>query len=370
MALLAPVAAVADQLSEVLKVVEQNEAYTHFLTTEKEAISGIDDAYMEARNRYLITLKFEMSKGENPNAALKPLMQHCGRNDKFAGNAASKSYGEAAWAIGMRMLVDRPSFSVDLSGVEVTRDLTYAVYDNIELQLDLFRPKNRSGKLPVIVCIHGGGWRVHRRAWFAGHAGYFAAHGLAAVTVDYRKLPAVKSVVPAIEDVKAAVRWVRANAERYGLDSERIGAIGGSAGAHLTTMLATSSGVKELEGAGGNQQMSSAIQAGVGYATPSVNPEAMESSRRRRSWYTPELAPLISPYMNVDSDSAPMYFIHGTADKTVPIGNSHELHQKYQDAGAQSELKVLDGKPHVFYTNAEAAGWALEFFRAQFGIGK
>ena len=72
------------------------------------------------------------------------------------------------------------------------RDLTYAEYPNKNLKLGLFIPKKPiKMPIPVIVCIHGGGFVVNKRIWFGPFAKYLAANELAALTIDYRKITAV-----------------------------------------------------------------------------------------------------------------------------------------------------------------------------------
>ena len=99
-------------------------------------------------------------------------------------------------------------------------------------------------------------------------AAAFAAKGFAAACVGYRLRPEV-DIPQCVEDVKAATRWVRANAAKYNIDADRIGAYGGSAGAHLAAMLGTSFKAKKLEGKGGNEGVSSRVHAVVAMATPS-----------------------------------------------------------------------------------------------------
>ncbi|MCA9050416.1 MAG: sulfatase-like hydrolase/transferase, partial [Planctomycetaceae bacterium] len=142
------------------------------------------------------------------------------------------------------------------------RNVTYARYGDRSLEMDLYRPKAAWGKLPAIVCIHGGGWANGNRNSHAAMAQALAARGYVAATISYR----LSGEVPfpaAIHDCKAAVRFLRARAEDYGIDAANIGAIGLSAGGHLTALLATSSGIGELEGDGGHSEFSSAIQAAV-----------------------------------------------------------------------------------------------------------
>jgi pectinesterase len=86
--------------------------------------------------------------------------------------------------------------------------------------------------------------------------------GVVAASIEYRTSDEAKFPA-AVQDVKTAVRWMRAHAVEYGINPDAIGAIGGSAGAHLVAMLATSGGVTELEGVGGNPGTSSDVQAVV-----------------------------------------------------------------------------------------------------------
>lgn len=138
------------------------------------------------------------------------------------------------------------------ASVKVERDLVYARYGNREVKLDLYLPRTPAGNaIPCIVVIHGGGWRSGDKTRFAPIAAALAEQGFAAACIGYRLLPEVEFPAP-ILDCKAAVRWVRAHATRYGIDPDRLGAIGGSAGGHLVAMLGTSAHLTALEGDGGN----------------------------------------------------------------------------------------------------------------------
>ena len=113
-------------------------------------------------------------------------------------------------------------------GTRVERDIVYARVGSRKLLLDLYVPPKRSAPLPVIVWIHGGGWRGGSKG-SGGRALPMLQRGYAVVDVGYRL--SGEAIFPAqVEDCKAAVRWVRANADKYGLDPKRIGAWGSSAG--------------------------------------------------------------------------------------------------------------------------------------------
>src|SRR5262249_59047966 len=118
------------------------------------------------------------------------------------------------------------------------------------------------GPVPVVVGLHGGGWRMGKRQDLAKLTELLAAQGFAAARVSYRLAP--QHQFPAqIEDCKAAVRWLRANAKKYKLNPDRVGAVGFSAGAHLACLLGTADQSAGLEGNGGNPEQSSRVQAVV-----------------------------------------------------------------------------------------------------------
>ena len=164
-------------------------------------------------------------------------------------------------------------------------NLTYANYGDRSLEMDIYRPKGVWGELPAIVCIHGGGWAKGNRTSHAKIAQALAARGYVAATISYR-LSGEAPFPAAIQDCKAAVRFLRANAKELGIDPDKIGAIGLSAGGHLTALLASSHGVYELEGKGGNPAYGSRIQAAVpmGAQTDFLSERTREVSKERQIW--------------------------------------------------------------------------------------
>jgi len=127
---------------------------------------------------------------------------------------------------------------VNARDVGVMPGLLYAVHDGVELFGDLYLPEG-SGKEPVLVAAHGGGWQIGDRLLYQHWGPYLARHGYALFSIEYRLMkPGVKTWPGAAYDVKAAVQFVRANAAEFGVDPDRIGLIGDSAGAHLTALVA------------------------------------------------------------------------------------------------------------------------------------
>lgn len=261
--------------------------------------------------------------------------------------------------------------------VQTHQGLTYATYDKRSLQLDLYRPKQNKKALPAIVCIHGGGWAKGSRENHRHVAMSLAAHGFVTVTISYR-LSGEAPFPAAIHDCKAAVRWLRANAERYGINPERIGAIGLSAGGHLTALLGTSNGVAELEGEGGNATFSSAIQAAV----PMGAQTNLESERvgrvsaiqeRGKIWRQflggsqkekTEVYKLASPLFHLDAKDPPMALITGEKDDVSTRAIKFRAAMKKLHIPAH--LKIIPDAPHPFLVQQkwfdESMNYAASFF--------
>ncbi|MBY0512991.1 MAG: alpha/beta hydrolase [Gemmataceae bacterium] len=247
--------------------------------------------------------------------------------------------------------------------------IEYTNPDNQHLQLDLARPKAASGPLPAVICIHGGGFRAGSRQGYDGLVIRLAQRGYVAMTVSYRLAP--KYPFPAaVHDTKAAVRWARANAAKYGIDPNRIGVTGGSAGGHLAVFLGVTGDVKEFEGDGGNPDQSSRVACVVNVYGPSDFTKSYG-----KSVDAAEVLPLFlggnldtarakhiraSPLYWVTPNAAPTLCIHGTDDKYVAHEQSVWLVDKLKAANVEAELLSLEGAGHGFKgKDAEAADAAL-----------
>ena len=246
-----------------------------------------------------------------------------------------------------------------LASLDAKLSVTYAKYGDRTLEMDIYRPRGQWGALPAIVCIHGGGWAKGNRSSHEKVAQSLAARGYVAATISYR-LSGEAPFPAAIHDCKAAVRYLRANAKNLGIDAAKIGAIGLSAGGHLTALLATSSGVAELEGDGGNPGVSSAIQAAV----PMGAQTELESERTRnisaledrgQIWrqflggsleQQPLTYRLASPLHHLDADDPPCWFITGETDD--PSTHADVFRSRMSELGIDSGLTVIKDAPHPF----------------------
>jgi acetyl esterase/lipase len=233
-------------------------------------------------------------------------------------------------------------------------------YSNVgsRVAMDIVRPKQPpSEPRPAIVLVHGGGFRAGNRQSYLPVAVRLAERGYVAATVSYRLAP--RNQFPAaVHDVKAAVRFLRAKAGQYGIDAERICAMGGSAGGHLVLFLGLTGGVDEFEGSGPNREYSSRVACVVNYYGPTdftqsysksvdaaqVLPQFiggdLDHSRAGHirasplNWVTPGAVPILS--------------IHGTKDTYVAYEHSVWLTERLLAAGVPSELETISGAGHGF----------------------
>ena len=135
-----------------------------------------------------------------------------------------------------------------MSDVVVTTHsgITYANHDGVELLGDLYLPAGAKAA-PALVAVHGGGWVAGARNAFQYWGPYLAARGIAVFAISYRLATKAKTFPEAVQDVLAGVQFVRGKATAFGIDPQRIGLIGASAGAHLAALAALSG--KKFRGA-------------------------------------------------------------------------------------------------------------------------
>lgn len=153
------------------------------------------------------------------------------------------------------------------AGVQFEPDIVYAMVDGEQLMLDLSSPANVTEPMPCVVVIHGGGWTSGNRTNHDDVTFLFTQHQYIAATLDYRMAPAHRFPA-AVQDVKAAVRFLRGNADKFHIDPRRIGAVGFSAGGHLSMMLGTMSKGDGLDDVGDFQDQSSQVNAVVSFFGP------------------------------------------------------------------------------------------------------
>ncbi len=122
--------------------------------------------------------------------------------------------------------------------VSTRTNIEYAEHDGVKLTGDLYAPRGLD-KAPVVIAVHGGGWQIGSPNFYQYLGPFLAKQGIAVLAIRYRlSKPGTKSYPGAVYDVKAAVQFARANAAQLGIDGDRIGMMGDSAGAHLVSLVA------------------------------------------------------------------------------------------------------------------------------------
>jgi len=119
------------------------------------------------------------------------------------------------------------------------QDVTYKTANGLELKLDLYLPQNSDSLThPLVIWIHGGGWGWGDKASvdLSLVPCFITNEGFVLASINYRlsTQPQFTSYKDTIADVKDAVRWLRSNASTYGINPNKIGSWGGSAGGHLS----------------------------------------------------------------------------------------------------------------------------------------
>lgn len=253
------------------------------------------------------------------------------------------------------------------AAVTVLRDLVFSEPGTGgELRLDLYLPEGVPGPRPVIVWLPGGGWQRAARGMGPHLGRLFARRGYAMADIEYRS--SRTALWPAqLHDVKAAVRYLRSVAQDHGLDAERIGAWGSSAGGHLAALLGLTGSDPAWEGNGGHAAYPSDVQAVVdGYGPadllhmdadrlpggvvndidPSSPPWGLLGGPARDH---PELASQASPVSHVSGPVAPFLILHGDADLLVGPRQSRRLFDALHGAGSEATLVSVHGAGHGFF---------------------
>ena len=247
-------------------------------------------------------------------------------------------------------------------GVVEARDLVYATLENTpygkrELHLDLFRPE-KQGKYPVLILVHGGGWRAGNKSLQVPMAQMIAKDGFVTVAVEYQ-LGLEARYPAAIYNLKAAIRWLRANAEKYLIDPDHIAISGCSSGGHLAMLVGMTNGVEQFEGNMGNESYPSSVQAVIDIDGV-VNFMAPISLNKERSDDSPDVQWLGGQFTEVPAiwkEASPIYWAN---EHSVPIvffnsgyprfhAGQDELIGMYKEWGIYYEVQKYDVRMHTFW---------------------
>lgn len=251
------------------------------------------------------------------------------------------------------------------AGIKMERDVSYITEGDEAQKLDLYLPEKTSDQpLPLIVHIHGGGWRGGSK--FPCAVSGMVTKGYAVASIEYRF--SQKAIFPAqIQDCQAAIRWLRANSQKYNFDINKVGVVGGSAGGHLSALVGTSGGKKVFAPIGGNEDQSDRVQCVCDIFGPAdfstVVQQAAEDKNVKNifEFNTPKdpyssligaklddkaKADAVSPIHYVSADTPPFLILHGTHDALVPYAQSVQFEAALKEKGVPVWLQKLPGSGH------------------------
>ena len=241
----------------------------------------------------------------------------------------------------------------------VERNVVYGMYSGLALLMDVYYPENPKGY--GIVFVSGSGWTrelsldatpITQTGQEDVYAVPLAEAGYTVFNINHRAAPRFRH--PAhLEDAQRAIRFIRHHAEEFGIDPERIGAMGGSSGAHLVSMLGVMDGEGDPDDPSPVNRESAKAQVVVVRAAPTdFRGDAAaplfgfrDTAGRQGTQEFRQLKEA-SPIMYVTSDDAPFLLIHGDADPVVPFELSVAMQATLEEAGVSAGLIRVEGGGH------------------------
>ena len=253
-------------------------------------------------------------------------------------------------------------------------DIIYARKFGCALTMDVFvPPKDKANGYGIILCVSGG-WVSDKRAINPAFVQPFVQRGYVVFAVVHGSQP--KFTIPeAVEDMHAAVRYIKQHAARFGIDPDKLGVMGGSAGGHLSLMLGNAFQPADPTARDPLRRHSSRVAAVACFFPPtdflnwSREGEVQLGEGNLRAFRPPfdfttrdpqtnklvviedpqqrqAIGKTISPYYYVSKDSAPTLIIHGDADILVPLFQAQRIAEKYRQVGVPCELIIRKGAGH------------------------
>ena len=228
------------------------------------------------------------------------------------------------------------------------RIVPYKSVGTTTLTVSIFNPPGHRADRPVagLVFFHGGGFNIGAPSNFYAQAQYLARRGLVAICVEYRIRSRHRSTQrEAIQDAFSAMRWVRRNLAELGIDPQRLGVAGGSAGGYLAAAVTTLSGLDEP---GEDTSVSPRAAALVLYnANLDRGPDSRGFAKVQEAmgdtWRT------ISPLHNLYRGFPPTVHFLGRADKNIPVAAAERLKAAIEQNGSRCDLHLYDGQEHGFF---------------------
>lgn len=291
-------------------------------------------------------------------------------SEPVAPTASQKEYmGYADGALVMNIAPAK--FQIEsLTGIVYAQVKNLKQNNLMQLHMNVMVPKTKELK-PAVIFFPGGGFASADRDRFLEMRYALAQAGFVVASVEYRVIPYLFPCL--VEDGKAAVRYLRAHAEEFGIDPNKIGVIGDSAGGYVAQMVGTTNGEKEFD-KGDFLHVSSDVQASVsiygisdlsnigeGYSeeiqnvhkSPSVTEALLLNGPAFNKFpgapvnIDPDKVNKASPITHVDKNDPPMLLMHGNADTLVSPWQSANMYKAQKEAGVDTTYIIVEGAEHA-----------------------
>lgn len=266
----------------------------------------------------------------------------------------------AAWPAGCT-----PSWAAEETSFTRQEDVIYGRKDGMALTMDVFRPKDNANGAGVVWVVSGG-WVSSHQAIRPAFVAELLKRGYTVFAVVHGSQPRY-TIPDAIADLNRAVRFIRFHAKEFGIEGQRLGITGASAGGHLSLMQGTAGDAGSLLAMDAVDRTSSRVQAvacffpptdflnygkpgnvalGTGILANFRAPFEFRELDKKTRCYVPiaddqrrlQIGRQISPVTHVTKDDPPTLIIHGEADTLVPIQQAHLIMARFKEVGVPAEL--------------------------------
>lgn len=263
---------------------------------------------------------------------------------------------KSAWIVLLALALSSGQQTFAGEDPKITADMVYGRKDGMAMTMDVIQPAKGNGA--AIVWIPTGGWvspwidskltaKITKPMLDKGYTVIAVRHGCA----PRYNIPECAA------DVRRSIRFIRLKAKEIGIDPERIGVWGASAGGHLSLVLGTTGDDGDKSAKDPVLKQSNRVAAVVALCPPTdlrewvtTPPEVIRKipSLKPPLTFDPKLAPEFSPLVRASDKSAPTLLIHGDKDELVPIDHSRKLLAAMEKEKAACKLLTIEGAGHAF----------------------
>jgi acetyl esterase/lipase len=301
-------------------------------------------------------------------ASLVPLSRRCEPvvEASLAAGLGSDYRSAILPEVAARMDADRPAthtlnpFRFKHPDVVVTHDIPYLPDDDKKHRLDVYGPREGAQNAPVLLQIHGGGWVIgNKREQAQPLMNHLASRGWICVAANYRLSP--RATFPDhLIDLKSALHWIREHIAEYGGDPDFVVATGGSAGGHLSSLLALTAGDPEYQP--GFESVDTSVRAcvpfyGIYDFTNEYDLQAYSGLggfvervvMKKNQAEDKEAFRRASPLHRVHPDAPPFFVVHGSHDSLASVEEARHFADVLRKVSREPAIYAeIPGAQHAF----------------------